>query len=118
MSNPRPGRVLLVEDSARLRPLIVQLLESAGYEVFVAGDAESALRQVRELACDIDLLITDVLLPDHSGTDLVHAVRQRCQTLKVLLMSGFSFYAPEGTDFIEKPFSADELLTRARKILG
>jgi PAS domain S-box-containing protein len=112
---PGSGTVLLVEDDERIRRLSQRVLEKAGYRVVAAGDAEEALRHLR-LEPEVDLLLTDVVLPGTSGPQLAETALRGRPGLRVLFMSG---YAPEiivrrgfvepGTRVLEKPFTGAEL---------
>lgn len=120
-----PGAtVLLVEDEAPLRRLARVILSAEGYRVIEASTPAEALERGREVD-DIDLLLTDVLMPVMNGPSLAKALLDQRATLEVLYMSG----APdeelasqglslEGSRSIKKPFSASELLERVAAALG
>jgi DNA-binding response OmpR family regulator len=105
--------VLVVEDSSRVRPLIVRILESAGFVVLESSNAE----QARKLAPRADLVLTDISLPDCSGLDLAQELRVLQPDLKFLFMSGFDVRLPAGHEFIEKPFQPEQLVSRIKVIL-
>ena len=105
--------VLVVEDSSRVRPLIVRILEDAGFVVLEAGNAEEAMNA----APQADVVLSDITLPDGSGLDLAQQLRLERPDLKFLFMSGFDVRLPEGYPFIEKPFRAEELVDRVRGLL-
>jgi two-component system, cell cycle sensor histidine kinase and response regulator CckA len=115
--------VLLVEDEAIVRGLVREILERDGYTVLEAADADEALAASQNGA-DIDLLLTDVVMPRMSGPDVARSVAANQRGLKVLYMSGYSDAAvvqrgllEPGTAFIQKPFRAQELSAKIRTLL-
>ncbi len=86
-SEPTSRRILLVEDHGDTALMMHMLLKSAGYEVETAGDVQQALEIVGSR--EIDLLISDLGLPDRSGLDLIRELRLRGSTLKAIALSGF-----------------------------
>jgi two-component system cell cycle sensor histidine kinase/response regulator CckA len=120
---PEPGRgelVLVVEDAAELRDLVVAVLTRAGYRVIAHADPGQAL--AAPPAGVPDLLVTDVVMPGMDGPMLAVELRARYPGLRVLLMSG---YRPEeargrsepGDRVLPKPFVADDLLHAVRDVL-
>jgi len=104
--------VLLVEDDRRVRKLARRLLVRGGYSVVEAADAEDAVRLAAEHAGEIDLLLTDVVMPGISGRTLAERLSQRHPSLKVLYMSGYTDDAvvnhgvlAHGIAFLQKPFT-------------
>ena len=122
---PRPvlvggnERILLVEDEAAVRGVARRILERAGYTVLEARHGADALLVWREHAGAVDLLLTDVRMPEMGGLELVAALRAERPTLPVVVMSGYSDVgAPGNTEwFLEKPFSREALLRCVRKAL-
>ena len=113
--------VLLVEDADPLRMMIQEILEEAGYTVLECADPEEALRRVSTTDAPIRLMLTDVVMPRLSGPDLAKSVRVARPEIKVLFMSGYTDEAMglhgvlvEGTQFIQKPFTADALVRKVR----
>lgn len=105
---PGAGTILVVEDAPALRALLVRLLTEAGYQVLEAPDAGSAVDILRGLSDGVDLLLTDVVLPDTSGPELVASIEDEQPTLPVIYVSGYTDDAiahhgllAEGTSFIE-----------------
>jgi two-component system, cell cycle sensor histidine kinase and response regulator CckA len=116
--------VLLVEDEPGVRTLAETVLKKLGYKVLVADSGESALTVWAEKRGSIDVLLTDVIMPQMSGGDLAHRLREMNPRLKVLFMSGYTddMIASHGvlageTQLISKPFTADALGKKLRSVL-
>ncbi len=116
--------VLLVEDEEAVRHLLAQGLSSYGFTVMTARDGADALHLVRERAARIDLLVTDVVMPNMSGRDLADRLRTEIAGLKVLFMSGYTddtllrhgvYEARES--FLQKPFVIRALASKVRETL-
>jgi PAS domain S-box-containing protein len=109
--------ILVVEDEAALRRLIERVLKEKGYSVLTRANAERALDVVEDDAIDIQLLLTDVVMPGMQGNELAelaHAIRPE---LKIILMSGYSeaiiarIDGHKGSfDLVDKPFTRAQLL--------
>ncbi len=111
--------ILVVEDQALVRGVIAGVLGDAGYRVVVAGDGEDALRVIDAHAGEIDLVLTDLVMPRMGGALLGRRLRERGLTMPVLYMSG---YAEGSEDLAEgrclaKPFGAGELTAAVRDAL-
>lgn len=116
--------VMLVEDDAAVRMLVLDLLKELGYRAHEAEDAKSAL-PVLESDLRLDLLVTDVGLPGMNGRQLAEIARQHRPELKVLFMTGYAEIAAErqgfleeGMDMVAKPFSIDLLANKIRTMIG
>jgi two-component system, cell cycle sensor histidine kinase and response regulator CckA len=116
--------VLLVEDEAAVRQLVQKTLVHYGYHVLSAANAAEAIVHAREFAGPIELLITDVVMPDVRGPALAKQLREMRPTLAVLYISGFidSSVADAGpidadTHFLQKPFAPSRLATKIRECL-
>jgi PAS domain S-box-containing protein len=115
--------VLLVEDEDPVRELAERILSSHGYMVLNARSGREAIDICARETQPIDLLLTDVIMPTMNGTDLAKRIAGVRPGVPVLFMSGYGHEAFEqemlvdGTQFIEKPFSAEELLRRVRSLL-
>jgi two-component system cell cycle sensor histidine kinase/response regulator CckA len=113
--------ILLVEDDVGLRTVTGEFLQSIGYAVLEANSSTEALRQCETHASDINLMITDVIMPGLDGVELARAIRIMHPQIRILLMSGYN----EGpsTDFglrsamMMKPFSLYELAGKLRELL-
>lgn len=116
--------VLLVEDEEMVRNMARKILERHGYQVLVARDGEDAERQCREFQGEIHLLLTDVIMPELDGRQLYLRLAETRAGLKALFMSGYTDdiiakrgVLEEGIDFLQKPFTMEELTRRVRNAL-
>ncbi len=116
--------VLLVEDEEKVRLVVRRMLIKQGYTIFEAASAEEALKIFESDHPDVDLLLTDVVMPGMTGRELALVVRRKRPELKILFMSGYadSLVVQKGSlelgqEFMEKPFTADMLARKVRAIL-
>ena len=116
--------ILLVEDETAIRTSARRLLERHGYTVIEARHGVEALQLAEEPGRFFDVVVTDVVMPEMGGRELVERLRARQPSLKVLYMSGYTERAisadgtmPPGTGFVEKPFTVEQLVRRLRKVL-
>jgi PAS domain S-box-containing protein len=116
--------LLLVEDEATVRASVRRLLEWHGYHVIEAANGSEALRIYEENPEAIDLVLTDLVMPEMDGHELVQQLRLRNPALRVVFMSGYTERAvandgsmPLRTGFVEKPFTVDTLMRRLREAL-
>jgi len=116
--------ILLVEDEELVRNLNREILESYGYKVIEARNGVEALKICSEGEIIIDLLMTDVVMPEMGGSELASKLAVSRPDLKVLFTSGYTDDAvirhgvkDEGTNFLQKPFSLDTLLNKVREVL-
>ncbi len=122
---PVTRTILLVEDEADVRSLLIDALEQAGYRVVEADNGEIALDRLREPDLRVDVLVTDVIMPRLGGPELVRAGRALRPGLPVIFISG---YAPDAralnlggdaiTAFLQKPFSSLALCEQVASMLG
>jgi PAS domain S-box-containing protein len=117
--------ILLAEDNEGVRTLTVRLLQSAGYTVLEAGDGVEALHVLRHLPTPIDLLITDVMMPEMAGSELATHFAQLQPGTPILFITGFmdeetlrATFEHSGATVLLKPFSAEALMQRVRELLG
>lgn len=112
--------LLVVEDDAIVRMLIVDVLEALGYSVVEAQDAEAALKIIDDPEQTLGLMMTDIGLPDMDGKDLASRARQARPLLPILFASGYgeAVAVPEGMHLIAKPFNIDQLRDKVDSILG
>jgi CheY-like chemotaxis protein len=116
--------ILFVEDERQVRELVSQVLSRLGYTVLVASDGASALKIARERGRGIDLLLTDVVMPQMSGPEVFSRVSAAMPGIGVLYVSGYTGDAvlrhgitEEGVPFLQKPFTALALARKVREVL-
>jgi two-component system, cell cycle sensor histidine kinase and response regulator CckA len=113
--------ILFVEDEAFVRDVTREVLSSAGYTVLAARNASEAL-SAYALHCEqVNLLLTDMILPGETGRALAEKLRGRNPRLRVLFVSGYTeqmaVSREDETEFLAKPFSTTALLTKVRQVL-
>jgi PAS domain S-box-containing protein len=113
--------ILLVEDEPQVRAIAVNLLRARGYRVLVAGSSAEAMT-IAGAHDEIALVVTDVVMPDESGPQLVARLRQAHPALPALYVSGYASDAAGdltfgGDAFLQKPFTGRNLALRVREIL-
>ena len=111
--------LLVVEDDAIVRMLIVDVLEELEYKVLEADGSEQALDILKNQDQHIDLMMTDVGLPVMDGRELANEARKLHHSLPILFASGYAenIDVPEGMHLIGKPFSIDQLRDKVKGIL-
>ena len=116
--------ILLVEDELTLLDLNRFMLERQGYSVLAASTPGEAIRLAEEHIGEIDLLMTDVIMPDMNGRDLALKMLSLKPKLKCLFTSGYTAdiiahhgVLDEGVYFIQKPFSRRDLANKVREVL-
>jgi two-component system cell cycle sensor histidine kinase/response regulator CckA len=116
--------VLVVEDNDMVRNLAIRILVAQGYNVLEASRGTVALGTVRTYAGAIDLLLTDVVMPEMSGRTLMERIREIRPGLRVLYMSGYTDNViahhgvlEPGTPFLPKPFTPQVLAQKVRAVL-
>jgi two-component system, cell cycle sensor histidine kinase and response regulator CckA len=122
---PGTETILLVEDEPAIRRVTEKLLRRMGYTVVTASAPGEAIRLAREHAGRIDLLLTDVVMPEMNGRDLAKNVLSLHHGIKSVFMSGYTAdviahhgVLEEGVHFLQKPFSAAALAAKLREVLG
>jgi PAS domain S-box-containing protein len=116
--------ILVVEDEEALRKVALRALEAAGFKVLTAADADEALMKSAQHAGDIQLLLTDVVMPGMSGRVLARELAKTRPTIEVVYMSGYTDNAivhhgvlDAGTHFLAKPFTLAGLTQKVREVL-
>jgi two-component system, cell cycle sensor histidine kinase and response regulator CckA len=116
--------ILLVEDDPAVRRVTCTILRGAGYEVVEATDGAHALAIMAQRYRDIDLVLTDLVMPEMGGSDFSREIRDRLIEVPIIFMSGYARSTLSDADivaanatFLEKPFSAATLLQLVRRLL-
>ncbi len=118
------GTILLVEDEDPVRAVNARALTARGYTVLEAASGVEAL-QIMEESGSVDLVVSDVVMPEMDGPTLLRELRKRHPTLKVVFVSGYAEDAfkknlPEGEDFnfLPKPFSLKQLVETVKQVMS
>ena len=116
------ARLLVVEDEPNIRELLATSLRFAGFEVHVAGDGATALRQAAEH--QLDLVVLDVMLPDMDGFTVTRKLRDTGRLLPIVFVTARDSLDDKikgltvgGDDYVTKPFSLEEVVARIRAVL-
>ena len=122
----REGRelVLVVEDDQAVRDLVRSILEHKGYRVIEAADSDQALEQAAACPEPIELVLTDVIVPRLNGREIYRRVQRAHPDARVLFMSGYTDNVvgsqgilEEGINFLQKPFTTQDLLMKVEEVL-
>jgi CheY-like chemotaxis protein len=117
LADPPPrgsGTILVVDDEPAVRGSVRQVLADSGYRVLEAGDGRAALGL---LSKGVDLLLTDLKLPDMDGAELAAAATAACPDLKVVYLSGYAWARPARAEVLAKPAAPEELRERIGALL-
>lgn len=121
----RFATILVVEDNAMVLEMMQEILKKRGYRVLVASLPEEALQLVRTTSEGIDLLVSDVVMPQMSGPELHERLTDLLPGLRALFVSGYASSAVihkgqlrEGVNFMAKPFTSEALLARVGELLA
>jgi CheY-like chemotaxis protein len=116
--------ILLAEDNAQVRQLCQKLLEKKGYKVFSAENGQQALDLLEKYGTKIELLLTDIVMPEMNGKELYLKASKMHPNLKVIYMSGYTAEVIKSFDnirernnFMQKPFSTKILYKKIREVL-
>jgi len=116
--------ILVVEDEASVRLMIVKMLKLYGYKTFVAADGQDGIKCFNEKQTEIDLILSDVVMPDMSGVEMMQEILKKNPLSRYVLMSGYTDeeivrhgIVDRGINFIQKPFTPDALMGKIRKTL-
>ena len=119
------GTLLLVEDEEAVRAFAARALASRGYQVLEAGSGVEALEVMEEHGGEVDLVLSDVVMPEMDGPTLLRELRAAHPDIKVIFMSGYAEEAfaknlPEGANFgfLPKPFTLKQLIEAVKKHMG
>jgi PAS domain S-box-containing protein len=126
-SGPAVGQgetILVVEDDSAILELVKRILINLKYKVFCTSNPKDAISIAAEYPEKIDLLVTDIILPDMNGRDLANELQKQYSDLKILYMSGYTANViahrgilDEGINYIAKPFSTDDFAEKVKEIL-
>ena len=116
--------ILIAEDDEGVRHLVCDALTSLGYKVYQAANGMAALNMIRKAKKKFDLLITDVIMPEMGGRELVEKLKSAVKDLKILYTSGYTDshivhqgVLDSGINFIQKPYSIQVLAHKIREVL-
>jgi DNA-binding NtrC family response regulator len=109
--------ILVVDDEPSICRLVKTLLESEGYAVLIAGDAETASKLYEEHPGEVALLLTDMRMPGTNGVDLADRILRCAPQMRVLFMSG-SDAVSRGFGCLAKPFTRAQLISRVNQALS
>jgi len=118
-------RILVVEDEDSVRAFSVTALRLTGYEVFEASSGEEALELLDEIGDDLDLMISDVAMPEMDGPTLLTKVRERLPELRVIFVSGYAeesvrngISGDQSVEFLGKPYTLNQINTKVKEVLA
>jgi DNA-binding NtrC family response regulator len=126
MEPNQKARILIIDDEAQIRELLGQMLTREGYDVAYARDGKEGMNACREQS--IDLIITDIIMPEKDGIEMILELRHDFPALKVIAISGGGRLGPDG--YLEmarklgahrtffKPFNRKEILDAVQELLG
>lgn len=121
----KTATVLVVEDEPEIQRFIARVLAPEGFLVLTAGDAAQALEICRQHPGRIDLLLSDVIIPDMNGPELALRLQTLRPEMRVLFISAYddgllkqNFGLHPAAAFLAKPFGAERLLQKVRSVLG
>jgi two-component system, cell cycle sensor histidine kinase and response regulator CckA len=119
------GTIMLVEDESAVREATKRMLRKFGFSVIEARDGEEAVRLWQHEGANVDVVLTDVVMPTMGGADLARVLRKRNPDLRVVFMSGYTQGTLEpsamdeaATRFLPKPFTADQLVGTLKELIG
>ena len=122
IDTPNKAKVLLVDDEQSVRAIVLKILRRAKYDVIEAENGEAALSAADAYDGQIDLLITDMYMPGLRGPEVAARLASKRTGLRVLFMSGYADQegrtaVPSGANFLNKPFSGQELVAAVESAL-
>jgi CheY-like chemotaxis protein len=125
-SSPLAGTitVLVVEDNDMVREMVIEMLSGHGYTILAAADPHQAIELLAHNSSQIDLLVSDVVMPGMNGPELYEQLVVQIPTLKVVFISGYPINPSlrggtleDGVNYLQKPFTAEALLERITQVL-
>jgi two-component system, cell cycle sensor histidine kinase and response regulator CckA len=122
---PGRGTILLVEDEEGVRSVLSELLTGLGYTVLQAANGVEAVGIATKHVDVIDLVVTDMVMPEMSGQELGRNLANQWPNLRILYMSAFAskIYSPSAlanalADFISKPFDLEDFVVKVRELMA
>jgi CheY-like chemotaxis protein len=123
-AGPGSETILFVEDDDEVREIATRILRKNGYRVLEAANGADALRVCEAEARPVDLIVTDIVMPEMGGSQLAERIRETQPDARILFTSGYtedaavrhSFIDP-GEEFIGKPFTPSQLTQKTRDVL-
>jgi CheY-like chemotaxis protein len=119
-----PRTILLVEDEDQVRLMLERVLAKNDFVVVSAANGRDALTRVADRLNDIDLVVTDLVMPEMGGIKMMQQLRAQRPDISVLYMTGYADEAiqeegslEEGAQMIKKPFTPTQLMTRMREVM-
>jgi two-component system, cell cycle response regulator CpdR len=112
-----PPKIIIVDDDPEVRIVVAEFLDDFGYRVLQAEGGAEALERLRQHP-DVQMLITDIRMPDMSGIELADIATRQQPELKVILISGYFVSQQFDRRFLRKPFRMKELEAAVRAELG
>jgi len=115
--------IVVVEDTRAVLELVEHILRLYGYTVYAVERADACINLFNDLNGRVDLLLTDVVMPNMNGKELCDAIIGKYPSIRVLFMSGYADDVLSGilegeVNFIQKPFTVQALTTKVREVLG
>jgi two-component system cell cycle sensor histidine kinase/response regulator CckA len=111
------GRVaLVIEDDSVVRGMTARGLREAGYDVLEAVNGREALEMIRSRTGRLDVVVTDIGMPEMDGYDVAHRLREERPEIPIVFMSGYGDPEPK-VPFLQKPFAPDVLVRRVGQLL-
>ena len=122
MSEGSGATLLLIEDDDRIRELYTEIFQLRGYRVIEAINGEDAVEKFKVYRDEIDLLITDVMMPNKNGRETVEEIRKIKKDVKAIFTSGFDtelnkMLMRDGCHYLQKPFLPQQLLHMIAEVL-
>lgn len=121
---PSGKTILLAEDAEIVREMVTEILKRDGYTVLAHPDGQEAYTCFREKGDEVDLILTDIVMPQLNGKELAQQCREQRPEIGVLFMSGYldsqlntDDDLSGNSDFIAKPFRPAELLQKVKSLL-
>lgn len=117
--------ILIVEDDDLVRNLAKQILDKNGYKVIALENGKQAIQHIQDTGHNVDVLLTDVIMPQMNGKELQHEITKILPGIKVIYMSGYTDdviahhgVLDKGVNFIHKPFTSQKVLSKVREVLN